>query len=65
MIVAEQLIDYVLYNMKNIILQLALTDVCPLDCSYCCMKFVSKENNKPKNNLLLDRIVDLINYLVN
>jgi len=65
MIVAEQLIDYVLYNMKNIILQLALTDVCPLDCSYCCMKFVSKENNKPKDNLLLDRIVDLINYLVN
>ena len=52
--------------MKTIILQLALTDVCPLDCSYCCMEFVSKEDNKIsiyKSNILLDRIINLLDYL--
>ena len=51
---------------SKISISIALTDVCPLDCSYCCMEFTSKENSKPsiyQNNALLDRIINLIDYL--
>lgn len=51
---------------SRISISIALTDVCPLDCSYCCMEFTSKENNKHsiyQNNTLLDRIINLIDYL--
>lgn len=52
--------------MKKIVLQIALTSVCPLECSYCCMEFASDEDNKStiyNNNVLVDRIVNLIDYL--